>query len=107
MAGVKLIVLYPRPKDVDAFEKVYQDVHVPMVIEKLNGKTKFVASKAIASPQGAPPFHRVAEIHFPSLAALQACANSEGGKETTAHAIAISTGGPPVILIAEEESFDF
>jgi hypothetical protein len=39
MAGVKLMVMYPRPKDVDAFEKVYQKEHVPMAVEKLKGKT--------------------------------------------------------------------
>ena len=30
MAGVKFIVIYPRPTDIDAFEKVYQDEHVPI-----------------------------------------------------------------------------
>ena len=38
MAGVKLMVMYPRPKDVDAFEKVYQTEHVPMAVEKLEAK---------------------------------------------------------------------
>jgi uncharacterized protein (TIGR02118 family) len=107
MAGVKMVVMYPRPKDVDAFEKLYKNEHIPMALEKLKGKTKLVATRAVASPQGAPPFHRIAEIHFPSMEALQACAVSEGGKETLAHAIAISSGGPPVVLIAEEESFNF
>ena len=107
MAGVKLVVMYPRPKDVDAFEKLYQSEHVPMAVEKLAGKTKFVASKVIASPQGTAPFYRIAEVHFPSIAALQACAASEGGRETIGHAAKISSGGPPVILIAEEETFTF
>ena len=30
MAGVKLVVMYPRPKDIEAFEKLYQEEHVPM-----------------------------------------------------------------------------
>jgi hypothetical protein len=30
MTSVKLIVAYPQPTDVEAFEKVYQQVHVPM-----------------------------------------------------------------------------
>jgi len=107
MAGVKLVVMYPRPKDVDAFEKLYQSEHVPMAVEKLAGKTKFVASKVIASPQGTPPFYRIAEVHFPTMAALQACAASEGGKQTLGHAAQISSGGPPVMLIAEEETFTF
>ena len=107
MAGVKLIVMYPRPKDIDAFEKLYQTEHVPMAVKKLAGKTKLVATKVNASPQGTAPFYRIAEVHFPSMAALQACAASDGGKETLKHAATISSGGPPVIMIAEEESFSF
>jgi uncharacterized protein (TIGR02118 family) len=107
MAGVKMMVMYPRPKDVDAFEKLYQTEHVPMAVSKLAGKTKLVATKVTASPQGTPPFYRIAEVHFPSMAALQACAASEGGKQTLNHAASISSGGPPVIMIAEEESFSF
>jgi len=107
MAGVKLIVLYPRPKDIDAFEQVYQKEHVPMAVEKLTGKTKLVASKVVASPQGTPAFYRIAEIHFPSIEALQSCAASDGGKKTVEHAVSISSGGAPTFLIAEEESFTF
>jgi uncharacterized protein (TIGR02118 family) len=107
MAGVKMIVMYPRPKDIDAFEKLYQNEHVPMAVEKLAGKSKFVATKVTASPQGTPPYYRIAEVHFPSMEALQACAASAGAKETLGHATKISSGGPPVIMIAEEESFTF
>jgi uncharacterized protein (TIGR02118 family) len=107
MAAVKLIVMYPPPKDVQAFERVYQDEHVPMAVKKLAGKTKLVATKVQGSPQGKAAFYRIAEVHFPSLEALQACAASAGGKETLAHAAKISTGGAPVILIAEEQTFSF
>lgn len=107
MAGAKLIVIYPRPKHIEAFEKKYKEEHVPMAVKKLAGKTKAVMSKVLGSPQGTPPFYRVAEIHFPSMGALEACAASQGGKETLAHAVSISTGGPPVFLIAEEETFTF
>ena len=107
MAGVKLVVIYPRPTDIDVFEKLYQEEHVPMAVAKLVGKTKLVATRVLGSPQGTPPFYRIAEVHFPSMDALQACASSEGGKETLAHAAAISSGGGPVFLVAEEESFTF
>jgi uncharacterized protein (TIGR02118 family) len=104
---VKLVVIYPRPKDVEAFETVYNRDHVPMAVEKLAGKTKIVASKVAGSPQGEPPFHRIAEIHFPTIAALQECAESDGGKQTIANAVAISSGGMPIFLVAEEETFVF
>lgn len=105
--GVKLIVQYPRPTNIEAFEKAYQTQHVPLAVAKLSGQTKLVASKVLSSPQGVPAFYRIAEIHFPSMHALEACATSQGGQETIANAVSISSGGPPIFLIAEEETVTF
>jgi uncharacterized protein (TIGR02118 family) len=81
--------------------------HVPLADAKLDRKTRIVATKIKASPQGAPVFYRVAEVHFPSMAALEACAGSPGGKEVLQNAMKISSGGPPIIMIGEEEGFTF
>jgi uncharacterized protein (TIGR02118 family) len=107
MTSAKLIVAYPQPKDVDAFEAVYQREHVPMAIANLEGKTKMVATKVLLSPQGEPQFYRIAEVHFPSMEALNRCAASAGGQATLANALKISSGGPPVIMVAEEDTFTF
>jgi uncharacterized protein (TIGR02118 family) len=108
MAGAKIVVLYPQPKDVAAFEKAYLEEHMPLAAEKLLGTSKVVLSKTLSSPLGgSPQFHRIAEIHFPTPEALQACLSSPGGQETAAHAVAISTGGAPVFMIAEEETSSF
>jgi len=103
--GVKVVVIYPRPQDVDAFETAYQDEHMPMVEEKLKGMTRFVASKVTGSPQGKVMAYRLAEVHFSTMEDLNKCMESAGAKEVVAHAAKISTGGPPIILICEEESF--
>lgn len=100
---VKLVVIYPPPNDIQAFERVYNRDHVPMAAKKLVGKTRIVASRVVSSPQGKPSIYRIAEIHFPSMEALEACAASEGGQQTLANAVAISSGGAPIILVAEEE----
>lgn len=105
--AAKIIAIYPRPKDIEAFEKVYTTEHIPLAVEKLAGKTKIVATKVVGSPQGTPPFYRIAEIHFPSMEALQKCVASPGGLETVAHAVSISSGGPPIFLVADEETFNF
>ena len=107
MPDVKLVVIYPRPTDIAGFEKVYTNEHVPLAVAKLGGKTKIVATKILGSPQGLSPFYRIAEVYFPSMHALEACAASDGGKEALAHAVKISTGGPPIFLVAEEEIFSF
>jgi uncharacterized protein (TIGR02118 family) len=108
MTTVKLIVAYPQPTDAEAFEKVYNEEHVPLAVAKLKGKTRIVATKTKAASPGTPPvFYRVAEIHFSSMAALEACAGSPGGEEVMKNAVKISSGGPPIIMIGEEESFLF
>jgi len=109
MAGAKIVVLYPTPRDANAFDRAYTHDHAPMVTpQNFKGMTKFTASKIVAMADGsAPPFHRIAELHFPSMAALQAAAGSASAKKAVEHAVSISTGGTPVFLIAEEEITNF
>jgi uncharacterized protein (TIGR02118 family) len=102
--SVKLMVIYPRPTDVEAFDKTYIEDHLPMAARKIPGKTKFLTTRVIGTPSGeAAPYYRIAELHFPSMEALQTAAASQGAQEAIAHALAISTGGSPVFLVAEEE----
>ena len=58
--AVKLVVIYPRPKDVEAFEAVYNQDHVPMAVAKLAGKTKIVATRVLGFSGGrtSVPPHR-------------------------------------------------
>jgi uncharacterized protein (TIGR02118 family) len=99
----KLIVLYPRPTDVAVFERRYRSEHGPMVLEKVPGVTKFVSAQVLGAPAGTAPYQRVAELYFDSKESLQAAMASAGGQATVAHAIEISSGGPPVVLIAEDD----
>jgi hypothetical protein len=48
---VKLIVIYPHPTDIQAFETIYNRDHVPMAVEKLTGKTKITATRVLDSPK--------------------------------------------------------
>ena len=99
----KLIVLYPPPSDAATFERRYRSEHAPMVMEKIPGLKKFVAAQVLGTPAGPAPYQRVAELYFDSMAALQAAMASPGGQAAVAHAMEISTGGAPVVLIAEDD----
>ena len=109
MAAAKLIVIYPAPRDVSAFERAYTQDHAPMVTpQNFSGIKKFVASKVVGTADGsAAPFYRVAELHFASMQALQAAAGSPGAQKAVAHAVSISTGGKPILLVAEEDTKTF
>lgn len=109
MAGAKLVVIYPSPRDVGTFERAYTQDHAPMVTpQNFRGITKFVASKVMGTADGsAAPYYRLAELHFPSMEALQAAAASPSAQKAVAHAVSISSGGKPIFLVAEEETKTF
>ncbi len=101
--AVKLVVLYPYPQDVKAFEKAYTNEHVPLVAEKVPGVAKYVLSRALGAPEGTPPFYLIAELYFSSVEALQAGFPPQVAQELGAHAMSISTGGAPITFICAEE----
>lgn len=99
----KLIVLYPVPVDPATFERRYREEHVPLVEGKIPGLKKFVAARVLGTPTGAAPYQRVAELYFDSLESLKEAMTSAQGQAAVAHATEISTGGAPVVLIAQDD----
>ena len=105
--SVKVVVLYPYPKDQEAFEQAYNSEHIPLVAKSLARLTRAVYTRVLMSPSGAAPFCRIAELHYPSLEDLQADFSTPEAQALNAHALSISTGGVPVALICEEETITF
>jgi uncharacterized protein (TIGR02118 family) len=97
-----LFVLYPTPKDPQAFARAYRDEHLPFAGPRLVGASG-VTTRRLTAPGGDSPFHALSDVLFPTLAALQACAASTSGREALAHAASISTGGAPLILVATDD----
>jgi hypothetical protein len=54
MTVTKLIVGYPQPLDVEAFDKIYIEEHATLAAAKLSGKTKIVATKILGSRRARP-----------------------------------------------------
>jgi uncharacterized protein (TIGR02118 family) len=107
MAQTKLVVMYPYPSNVDEFERTYVEEHIP-IAKKIPNVTTFVATKVAATPTGAQPaFYRIAELYFDSLDSLKEALASDAGQAAAGHAISISSGGMPTILVAEEETTNF
>ncbi len=98
-----LLVMYPTPKDVNAFARAYRDEHLPFAAPRLKGATGVVSQRVASAPGERPPYHAISDVTFPSLEALQACAASQGARDALAHAASISTGGPPVVLVVTDD----
>ena len=105
--SVKIVVLYPYPKDQEAFEKAYTKEHMPLVAKSLPRLTKAVYARVLMSPAGASPYCRITELHYPSMEALQADFSTPEAQALGAHAVSISTGGGAISLVCDEEVVSF
>jgi uncharacterized protein (TIGR02118 family) len=99
-----LLVLYPHPKDADAFHRAYREEHLPYAGPRLAGATGVVTKRVVGPAFAPPPYHLVSDVSFPSIDALKACAASTGGQEALAHAGSISSGGAPTVIVVVDEA---
>jgi uncharacterized protein (TIGR02118 family) len=86
-----LTVLYGHPTDPEAFDKHYEQTHVPLVdpIPGLRGWTHRHCASLDDSP---PPYYLIAELSFDSLEALQAGMDSDAGQTAVADVPNFATG---------------
>lgn len=57
MAGSKVIVLYPTPRDVNAFEREYAQAHVPMGTRHFKSASgRKAVAHAVSISSGGTPF---------------------------------------------------
>jgi uncharacterized protein (TIGR02118 family) len=102
---VKLIVLYPQPADVEKFDKDYQ-AHLQLAHEKtgIPVDTKpYTVTKLLPISTGLTNFYLMFIMPFNSQEELQASMSSPAMQEIAADADRISTGGPPIMMIGNED----
>jgi uncharacterized protein (TIGR02118 family) len=96
-----LLILYPIPKDVKAFDRAYREEHLPYAGPKLVGATDVTTKRVVGPAFAPPPYHLMSDVSFPTLDTLKACA-SGSGKEALEHAASISSGGAPTVIVVSD-----
>ncbi len=80
----RMLVIYRMPKDPDAFDKHYIEVHLPLA-RKLPGLRSYdVSRRPIATPAGDPEPYLIGTLHFDDLAAIRAAFATEAGRACAA-----------------------
>ena len=69
-----LLILYPIPKDVKAFDRAYREEHLPYADLKLVGATGVTTKRVVGPAFAPPPYHLMSDVSFPTLDTLKACA---------------------------------
>lgn len=95
---VKLVVLYTRPDDAEAFDKHYLETHVPLV-DAIPGLQSAETGKFSAALDGGEQsFYRYAELYFADDAAMSAGFGSPQGQATAADYGAIAPPGSRMFI---------
>ena len=76
---VKLVALYKKPNDPEAFDNHYFNVHMPLA-DKMPGLRRTEISKTVGAPMGEPPYYLMAELYFDDIDALKQAMSSPEGK---------------------------
>ncbi|MGZ9719374.1 EthD family reductase [Rhizobium miluonense] len=80
----QMVVIYRTPKDTEAFDRHYFDIHVPLA-KKLPGLRSYdVSHGPIATPAGSPDVYRIGTLHFDDLAAIKTAFASPEGQAAAA-----------------------
>lgn len=86
---IKLIILFRKPTDVDAFEEHFSRRHVPL-ISAMPNVVRTAVSRAIGAPRGEAPYYLIHEVYFRDLPALNFALNSPEGRAAGADLMAFA-----------------
>src|SRR5881392_863088 len=91
---VRFIILWKTtPTDVEAFERHYREVHIPLA-KKMAGLRRYTLSRNASVVRGDAPHYRIAELDWDDVASLQRAFESPEGRATSED-VAILAGLSP------------
>ncbi|MGN6609011.1 MAG: EthD family reductase [Jatrophihabitans sp.] len=97
---VKLVVLYTQPADAGDFDEHYLGVHGPLV-DKVPGLQRWEGARFVAAADGGEQtYHRIAELWFEDMDALQAALGSAEGQATAGDYQQIAPPGSRMFIAA-------
>ncbi len=80
----RMMVIYPTPLDIEAFDRHYFDIHVPLA-KRLPGLRKYMVNAGpISMPVGGRDIHRIGTLYFDDMTAIQTAFASPEGRAAAA-----------------------
>ena len=94
---VRFMALYNAPEDPEAFDRYYDEVHIPLA-KQLPGLVSYTVSKNVTPLGGDAKPYLVAELDWESREAMQAAFASPIGAETAADVPKFASGGSSLMV---------
>jgi uncharacterized protein (TIGR02118 family) len=96
---VRLLVLYNPPEDAAAFDKHYNEIHIPLA-KQLPGLVRYTISRNLAANA---QYYLIAELDWADMASAQAALRSPVGAACAADVAKFATTGAPSLLFEVAE----
>lgn len=100
---IRLLVLYGHPEDPAAFDKYYDEAHIP-IAKKMKGLRKWSVGKVVGTPDGSPPqYYYVADLYMESREEFERMLASPEGQAAVADVPNYATGGVTFVYTEVED----
>ena len=99
----RLLVLYGQPEDPAAFDRYYNEVHVPLA-KKMQGLKKWTIGRVQGTPDGKPSdYYYIADLYADSREQLETIFASPEGKAAVEDVPEFASGGVTFIYTDVED----
>ena len=99
----RLLVLYGQPEDPAAFDRYYNEVHVPLA-KKMQGLKKWTIGRVQGTPDGEPSdYYYIADLYADSREQLEAIFATPEGKAAVEDVPEFASGGVTFIYTDVED----
>jgi uncharacterized protein (TIGR02118 family) len=88
----QVTVLYHQPDDPAAFDRYYEETHIPLAV-KIPGLRSYTVSRPGPDENGPAAYHLVASLVFDSQEEMAGALASEEGRAAVADVANFATGG--------------
>lgn len=100
---VRLLVLYGHPKDPEAFDRYYAEIHIPLA-KRMQGFKKWTIGKVLGTPDGKPSdYYYIADLYAESREAIEAVLATPEGQAAVRDVPNYASGGVTFLYSEVEE----
>ncbi|MEO1999607.1 MAG: EthD family reductase [Planctomycetaceae bacterium] len=100
---IRLLVLYGQPDDPEAFDRHYQEVHIP-IAKRMPGLKKWTIGKVQGTPDGQkPPYYYVADLYMETREDFDTLLSSPEGLAAVEDVPNYATGGATFLYTEIED----
>ena len=99
----KIIVLFGKPTDAQAFDNQNSEEQDP-IAKKKPGARKYTVQKILSPPRGEPAYYQIVELHSDSMESLKRATSSPAGSDSTSHGAKMATGGMTIMFAESKEA---